>query len=392
MDNSTLIKIIQSNIHECEKWDFKQEWHDNKAKLAADIINFVNTPSHENHFLIFGVSDNQKIVGVEKDSNRRTKQQVVDFLYSLPFAQSGFPKVDLQTFKVENHEVDVLTIFNSNSVPFFLAKEYAYKGTYIKPGTVYSRVNDSNTPFNKSASDQRIELLWKKRFRLGVPIKTRLEYIIRTSRKSDWDSKFEEGNEVFLYNKDPDFKMVDTEDDIPRDSIMEFSYSQIDPKVYWHRLELYYRNNLIKEFLMVSLDGSRLSTIVPGETFFTFDYDYMVPVEYEIRQSLERAINQLIDSFDEYNYKEEAAVARENYFKDVIVVDSEQELKNILKELDPTNKKMKEKLFPKDYDYTEIQARIGRYIESDSTNIQMRAKRIYASQQLVKYLKNLQSW
>lgn len=74
------------------------------------------------------------------------------------------------------------------------------------------------------------------------------------------------------------------------------------------------------------------------------------------------------------------------------MVDSEQELKNILKELDPTNKKMKEKLFPKDYDYTEIQARIGRYIESDSTNIQMRAKRIYASQQLVKYLKNLQSW
>lgn len=386
MDFSTLNAIIHSEIHESEEWDFKQEWHENKALLAADIINLVNTPSHKDNYLIFGVSDDQKIVGVENDPNRKTKQQVIDLLHHLPFAQSGFPRINLQHFKIDDHMVDVLTILNNNSVPFFLSKKYEYRGKILRPGTVYSRINDSNTPLNESASDERVEVLWKKRFRLDVPIKERFEYILRTSQKYDWDSKYEDGKQVFLYNTDTNFKMIDAEDNVKRDSFMEFSYSQFDPRVYWNKLELFYKDELIESFQMVNLDGSRFSTLVPHENFFDMDYDHLVPVEYEIRGSLELAIDDLIDSFDEYNYKQESRFAAENYYKDVIVVNSDDEMNEILKKLDPNDEKLKELLFPKNFDYSDVIGRIKNYFDPQS-NIDMLAKRFYASHQLTAYIK-----
>lgn len=386
MNFFTLLEIINSDKHESEEWDFKQEWHENKALLAADIINMLNTPSHKDNYIIFGVSDDQKIVGVENDPNRKTKQQVTDFLHHLPFAQSGFPKIDVQSFEIENHTVDVLTILNSNQVPFFLLQEYKCRGKYLRSGSIYSRIDDSNTPLNESASDERVEMLWKKRFRLDVPVKERFEHILRMSKKTDWYSIFENGKQVFLYNIDMNFKIIEVEDDIKRDSFMEFSYSQFDPRVYWSRLEMFYKNELIGSFLMVSLDGNRLSVLAPSEKFFDMHYPKMVPIEYEIKGSLERAINKLINSFDEYNYKEEMEFTVENYHKDVIVVDSEDEMDEILKKLDPNDEKLNELLYPKNFDYSDVIGRIKSYIEPQS-NIDMIAKKFYASHQLITYIK-----
>lgn len=124
MNVKELENIINSSEHENEYWDFKEEWYEKSKKdeLLRDIISFANTAHHEDCYLIIGVSDDKNIVGVEKDENRKNKQQLQDFLRSKDFAQRTYPQTNVETLKIENHEVDVITIYNSNEVPFFLQK------------------------------------------------------------------------------------------------------------------------------------------------------------------------------------------------------------------------------------------------------------------------------
>ena len=71
---------------EDEYHDFKEQWYslNDKAELIKDIFSFVNTAHHKDCYLIMGVSDNHKTVGIENDENRLNTQKLTDFLHSLP--------------------------------------------------------------------------------------------------------------------------------------------------------------------------------------------------------------------------------------------------------------------------------------------------------------------
>ena len=78
MDHKTLTNIIKFAPNENETWDFKEKWHESNGELLRDIINFANTPSHGDSYIIFGISDEDGSVhGVDKnDPNRKNKQQL----------------------------------------------------------------------------------------------------------------------------------------------------------------------------------------------------------------------------------------------------------------------------------------------------------------------------
>ena len=69
--------------------------------------------------------DNKEIVGIANtDKHRKNQQQISDFLESLDFANISFPEVNINTLKYAGKEVDILTIKDSDHVPFYLRSDY----------------------------------------------------------------------------------------------------------------------------------------------------------------------------------------------------------------------------------------------------------------------------
>lgn len=61
---------------EGEYWDFKKEWHINKADLLHDIICMENNPSPHDGFIVIGIDEETdfSVCDVVNDPNRRKTQ------------------------------------------------------------------------------------------------------------------------------------------------------------------------------------------------------------------------------------------------------------------------------------------------------------------------------
>ncbi|MBQ9460515.1 MAG: ATP-binding protein [Clostridia bacterium] len=113
-------KLIQSR-REGDWWDFKREHHHDKADLVHDITCMANSRANRDAYIIFGVEDQSfSICGVENDPDRRNQQGIVDILRSVGYAGSVRPRIELRTITLEQHEVDVLIVKNTYSVPYYL--------------------------------------------------------------------------------------------------------------------------------------------------------------------------------------------------------------------------------------------------------------------------------
>lgn len=161
-----IIKLIESH-QEDDYYDFKEAWHDNKAEFLHDILSLANNRTVEDGLLIFGVRDKTfEIIGVENDPNRKTQQNIIDFLNTKAFFGEIRPSVELKTINYLKHELDILIVKNTNDTPYYLADKYSDGKYTIRPNYIYTRIKDTNTPIDKSADINQVEYLWKKRFLL----------------------------------------------------------------------------------------------------------------------------------------------------------------------------------------------------------------------------------
>ena len=99
---STILKLI-SLRQEGSYWDFKKEWHSNKADLLHDIICMSNNLSNKDAYIIIGVdeSDNFSINDVSSDVNRRKTQDLVSFLRDKKFAGGIRPTVYVESLLIK---------------------------------------------------------------------------------------------------------------------------------------------------------------------------------------------------------------------------------------------------------------------------------------------------
>ncbi len=155
--NEKIVAFINSK-KEASQYDFKQEWQTSgkDGDLLHDILCMANNENNEDAYLIIGVADNYEVVGVKewKKSN-----DVFDFLRSKKFAGGHIPNVELKKAYYKYLKIDVLVLFHSPNVPFFLQEKYRDVGTQI-----FTRVGDTNTPKTEMASYSVIEKLWKIHF------------------------------------------------------------------------------------------------------------------------------------------------------------------------------------------------------------------------------------
>ena len=60
-----MVEFFLKQGKEGDCWDFKQEWHKNMHELIKDIVCFANTAHDETCYIIFGVTNDLKVVGMK---------------------------------------------------------------------------------------------------------------------------------------------------------------------------------------------------------------------------------------------------------------------------------------------------------------------------------------
>ena len=254
-----LVRYFMAQGKEGECWDFKQEWHENIADLLKDIICFANTVHDENCYIIFGISDDLTATGMKKP--RRKQADIIDAISNLVFAGDIYPKVEIRTITIDGTEIDVLTILNIENTPIYLKKAYGQ----MRPGCIYLRTGDKNTPDGGNADMPDIENLWRKRLGLTKPP---LEYIYdRLHNRLEWTER----DDCFYNIYRPEYTLeiiYDGEQDLDAEF---YAYAMPNESTSYEELKIKYQNTVLDSYQLVILDGGRLRIPTPEWGYLCHD-------------------------------------------------------------------------------------------------------------------------
>lgn len=308
---SNLINMQQEGPY----WDFKKEWYgkDKDEDQLIDIICMANNLENRDAYIIIGVDENSgfSIIDIERDVNRRNTQQLTDFLRGKKFAGDYRPVITVESLRYPSGMIDIIIIHNSLNTPFYLKERY--KG--INPNNIYVRLQDSNTPRDKSADYHHVEYLWKKRFGILLsPIEKVKRYL---QYPQDWeDSPSQEDKKYYKYA--PEFTIEHNfKADDDRDGYEYYLFAQTDSRPHWSDIKICYFQTVLADLGGVILDGGRYFTATPytdgidlnGQLSWDISYKYMIKGE----------INYLVH---EFYYKDDGDEARfaHNKFEECILI------------------------------------------------------------------------
>lgn len=306
---------------EGEYWDFKKAWHTNKSDLLHDIICMANNLVDKTAYIIIGVDEENdySILDVTVDPNRRTTQNLVDFLRDKHFAGGLRPRVHVQDIDISGQKLDIITVFNEYHTPFYLAENY--QGVFANH--IYTRVMDTNTPKTQSADIFHIEYLWKKRFGLNSTPLERVQRLL--NEPDDWLSSPEESSMIEFHKFAPEYTIEHVAS--TRNSYEFYLFGQTDSRPYWYDINIKYHQTLIASVGGVGLDGARLFTASPfsGCICFDklFDSDSDITYKYFVESTLEYSVYQYYLSKAKDSH--EAQSANRRYMECVLVFSSEME-------------------------------------------------------------------
>ena len=319
-----LIRKIRTQKREADYWDVKQEWHEKTEDLIKDIICFANTVHDKDCFLFFGINDDLKVCGMEKE---RTKQCfILDTLSKLQFAGDVQPDIELKTATVQSDiepdtmvEVDILIIYNTYLTPIYLKKMY---GKMIQ-GCIYSRIGDKNTENNGNSDIRQIEMLWKKRFGLT---KSPYEYIIdHLADKSEWH-EYDNG----WYNiYKPEYVLYEDFGEEKHGIEEEFySYALTNESTSFHILNITANNTVLNAFQVAVLDSGRLTVPVPEWGFVHKPGYSSEPIGYKYYVEGSNRYRILQFMYDPCNHEEEYAMS--DFMRVVLFFRSETEKEDFM--------------------------------------------------------------
>lgn len=288
--------------------------------MLLDILCLANTVHNEDCYILFGVADNREIIGLTEDSpNRKNQADVLDLLSNTVFAGDNVPSVAVETLTVKGKEIDVLTVFNSYNVPYYL-KSKSKRYNSIQNGYIYSRVGDRNTPVNENSTMQQIEMLWKKRLGLLSPPLDQI--VARLKNKTEW----QQIDDTYYNIYNPDFKIANELDyEEYRDYKPEFyAYNQCNKSTHYSDLKILCRETVLKEYQIVILDSGRFSTPIPTWGFIhdpKYRSESIYTYKYILKDSVAYAVQQFL--YDEEN--EEARMAKYRFDEVVLYFENKEE-------------------------------------------------------------------
>ncbi|MBF1043436.1 MAG: ATP-binding protein [Candidatus Nanosynbacter sp.] len=314
-------------------WDFKQQWHDSKADLLHDIICLTNNMENRDAYLIFGVEDKTcQIIGINEDNsrNRLNTVGVVNFLRDKKFVGDVRPIARVETIDIEGKELDILIIENSHYTPFRLSQDFKDRpkksdgkdtGKTVKANNVYTRIQDTNTPIDKTADPDKEERLWRKRLRIDEPAYNKAMYYLENPE--DWEKAERDSSDSYIATdglRYPGLKLHRPAWDYsyyyryaPEYSIEFTSYCSgtnnkhflcllfPDPNCTLMDVVVKVSNQTIYKYFYVDLDGTKAELICPRNGIIEFSdnpSEKAFIMSYVVKGSFECIVNEfLIEKF-----------------------------------------------------------------------------------------------
>ena len=294
-------QLIQSG-HEGAYWDFKASWLTG-AGLLHRIICMANNLEDRDSYLIIGIDENQGLASVDltSDENRLNTNELVNFLRDKKFLGGMRPEVSVRHVEYLGSELDIIEVKNSKHTPFMLVEEYTDKqgqgNKKVRANNIYTRVQDTNTPIDKSADLDKIEYLWRKRF--GID-KTALERLsIFLDNPADW--VYQDHRAMFYYKYAPEFVIeiarLAKKEDSPHagDSAYYRGMFPDSRRFHLEDFEVKYFGTVIHEGVCAYLDGGRHLVVDPEQDFiteseFSSTYDDHITLHYYDSSSIDGKI------------------------------------------------------------------------------------------------------
>ena len=287
--------------------------------MLHDIICMSNNLANRDAYIIIGVDEenNFKICDTQNDSNRKNTQMLVDFLRSKKFAGDTRPIVHVSPVKIEKNTIDIIVIKNSKSTPFYLQERYRNVNAF----NVYTRVQDSNTPIDKSADVGHIEYLWRKRFGLeSTPLERMYSYL---TRSCDWkESPIEEGLKYYKYFPEFTIGYKYDFDDI-RTAQEYYHFYQTDSSPIWVDITIKYHQTVLEQYTGLLLDGGRYFTPCPkwDEISLSNDLPWDIRYCYMVKDSILYVIHEFY-----YNHENlEERWAHRRFIDAILIFETEEE-------------------------------------------------------------------
>lgn len=318
MNKHNILTFI-SLQHEGSYWDFKKQWHESKEDLLHDIICMANNLENRDAYIIIGVDEenNFKIHDVCNDPNRKNTQNLVDFLKDKKFAGGIRPSVHIENIEFNNNVIDVIVIENSDKTPFYLTEKFQQ----LRANHIYTRIQDTNTPKDRSADINNIEYLWKKRFHMiNTPIEKFGFYL---QDKDNWEQSSDENH--MYYKLYPEYLIEFEEDN--RDGYEYYFFTQTDSRPHWGKIRLKYMNTSLFETNGIGLDGFRYMTAVPNIGFLDIKNHVhsgnSIHYSYLVKTSLEYSIHYFY-----YRYPYNDQWAYQAFISSILIFENEIEHKD----------------------------------------------------------------
>lgn len=315
-----LMNLRQEGGH----WDFKKEWYkyDNKGKqdLLHDIICMSNNLDSRDAFIIIGVNedDNYNLRDVSEDNGRKNTQNIVDFLKDKKFAGGLRPTVYVKSYQISGKTIDVIVILNDNNTPYYLTDNF--QG--IRANYIYTRIQDTNTPIDRSADIDKVEFLWRKRLGLTQTVLERFEIYLEDYE--NWnDGPYGEMQKYYKYFPEFTIEYMSAKDG--RDGYEYYLFSQTDSSPHWYDIQFKYYQTLLKELLGVALDGGRYFTPCPEIAGITLDktknYNWDFSYRYFTKGTFKYKLNEFF--YLQESFSEE--YSRMEFFEVVLLFETENE-------------------------------------------------------------------
>lgn len=258
-----LIEQLVLEKREGEWWDFKLKHHANFVSLLHDVLCMANIIYKGDRYIIFGISDDFKIIGINENDNRNTQADILDFFRKKSFANHKIPNVVIHTYLINEKIIDVLTISDSKGKPYYLTRDENKQGYMLRAGVVYSRLEDSNTPKDSTANPYEIEAMWRERFGLDEKASDRFNQVLLDFKSWKYD-----GVSSAFYDIDPDYtiEIGDSESSGGKfwweDGLLEKS-----TKYYYH---LKYKNVELHKIPVIHFRSENLCIPFPNIEYVTY--------------------------------------------------------------------------------------------------------------------------
>ena len=258
-----IILNLISEKKEGSWWDFKQKHHKNLSDLLHDILCLSNTIYDGDRYLIFGVSDNYEVVGVQDTENRRSQSDILDFLRKKSFSNHCIPIIELKTIIVNSAEIDVLIIKNEKLKPYYLTQDEKSHGRIIRAGAIYSRLQDTNTPIDSTANPYEVEAMWRERLGLNDKATEKFIHLLK-----DYENWVYDGYGKAFYDISPDYTIEIENTDEEGGKFWWEDYLPEKPSRFYYRL--LFRNVEIHKVLAVRFHSENLTIPYPEIEYVTY--------------------------------------------------------------------------------------------------------------------------